>query len=272
MTVNQPLTVTPSTPPAAAVDSAYSEQLGATGGSGSGYTYSATGLPPGLSISEAGLITGTPTDNTDSPYTVEVTVTDGQGASAMLPVTLTVNNALAITPSTLPSAAVGTPYSQQLTGSGGSGSGYTYSATGLPTGLTITSGGLISGILTTVTGSPFSIMVTITDGSGNSGAIPFSLTAVAGASTTSLVSSANPAIVGQAFTLTATVSAFQVGSVLPDGGIVSFFDGATLLGIVPVVNGTAQWLVSSLGAGSHSLTATFPATPTSRPASPRRSP
>ena len=57
------------------------------------------------------------------------------------------------------------------------------------------------------------------------------------ASTTSLASSANPAIVGQSFTLTATVSAFQVGSVLPDAGTVSFFDGATLLGPAPVVNG-----------------------------------
>lgn len=45
-------------------------------------TYTATGLPLGLSISQAGLITGT-LDNSasvDSPYTVSVTATDSQGA------------------------------------------------------------------------------------------------------------------------------------------------------------------------------------------------
>jgi hypothetical protein len=44
-------------------------------------TYSATGLPPGLSINPAtGVITGMPTTD-DSPYTVTVTVTDTTGAS-----------------------------------------------------------------------------------------------------------------------------------------------------------------------------------------------
>ena len=209
-------------------------------------------------MSGSGLITGTPTDNSDSPYTVEVTVTDGQGASATLPLTLTVDDALAITPSTLPSAAVGTPYSQQLTGSGGSGSGYTYSATGLPTGLTISLGrpdqrrpddrhrlavqrrGDDHRRRREFRGDPLQ-----PDGASR------------GPAPRAWPSSANPAIVGQSFTLTATVSAFQAGSVLPDGGTVSFFDGATLLGTAPVVNGTAQFPVSSLGAGPHSLTATF---------------
>jgi hypothetical protein len=42
-------------------------------------TYSATGLPPGLSISPSGLITGTPT--TAGSYTVSVTATDSTGAA-----------------------------------------------------------------------------------------------------------------------------------------------------------------------------------------------
>jgi beta-glucosidase len=48
--------------------------------SGQTLTYSATGLPAGLSISSAGVISGTPT--TDGTTTVTVTATDGNGAYA----------------------------------------------------------------------------------------------------------------------------------------------------------------------------------------------
>src|SRR5262249_20617694 len=118
---------------------------------------------------------------------------------------------LSVSPATPPAAAVGTSYSQQLTGSGGSGSGYIYSATGLPPGLSIDADGLIIGILTTVSGSPFGATVTITDGEGHSRDVALTMTGVAGASTTSLASSASPTVVGQTFTLTATISAARAG-------------------------------------------------------------
>ncbi len=53
-------------------------------------TYSATGLPPGLSInSSTGLISGTPT--TANAYSVNVTVTDGTGATGSTAFSWTVN-------------------------------------------------------------------------------------------------------------------------------------------------------------------------------------
>ena len=55
------------------VGTAASLQLSATGGT-TPYSWSATGLPPGLSISASGLISGTPT--TAGSYTVTATVTD----------------------------------------------------------------------------------------------------------------------------------------------------------------------------------------------------
>jgi CSLREA domain-containing protein len=56
---------------------AYSQQFTASNGTAS-YSYTATGLPPGLSISlGTGLMSGTPTSIIGSPYTVVVTVTDG---------------------------------------------------------------------------------------------------------------------------------------------------------------------------------------------------
>ncbi|WP_109507486.1 M28 family peptidase [Nocardioides speluncae] len=53
-------------------------QMRATSSSGSPVTFSATGLPPGLSISASGAISGTPT--TAGTYSVTVTGVDGTGA------------------------------------------------------------------------------------------------------------------------------------------------------------------------------------------------
>jgi hypothetical protein len=55
-------------------------QLTASGGTAP-YTWTATGLPPGLTISTAGSITGTPT--TSGTYSVTVTATDSVGATGV---------------------------------------------------------------------------------------------------------------------------------------------------------------------------------------------
>ncbi|WP_367128120.1 S8 family peptidase [Saccharothrix sp. HUAS TT1] len=71
------------------VGTATSLQLKASGGTPP-YTWSATGLPPGLSISAAtGLISGTPT--TAGAYTVTATATDSAGKSAGATFTWTIN-------------------------------------------------------------------------------------------------------------------------------------------------------------------------------------
>jgi beta-glucosidase len=62
--------------------------------SGQTLTYSATGLPAGLSISSAGVISGTPT--TDGTTTVTVTATDGNGAYASQSFVWTVSPGTAI--------------------------------------------------------------------------------------------------------------------------------------------------------------------------------
>ncbi|MGW4399571.1 putative Ig domain-containing protein [Amycolatopsis nivea] len=60
------------------VGTAANLQLSASGGSG-GYTWTATGLPAGLSISSGGLISGTPT--TAGTYSVTATAKDSSGAT-----------------------------------------------------------------------------------------------------------------------------------------------------------------------------------------------
>jgi beta-glucosidase len=59
-----------------------------SGGSSGPYTFTATGLPAGLSISTSGTISGTPTVNGTSNYTV--TVTDAAGHTGTLSCTVTV--------------------------------------------------------------------------------------------------------------------------------------------------------------------------------------
>ncbi len=74
---------------------------------------------------------------------------------------------------------------------------------------------------------------------------------------TSVASSANPALPGQSVTLTATVSSMAGGGVTPDGSI-TFIDGTTILANVPL-NGsaTATYTTNMLARGAHPITATY---------------
>ncbi len=74
------------------------------------------------------------------------------------------------------------------------------------------------------------------------------------ATTTSLVSSANPSAPGQSVTFTATVNPTGPGS---PTGIVTFWDGATELGSFALNGKSASLSTSSLSLGSHSITAGY---------------
>ena len=71
--------------------------------------------------------------------------------------------------------------------------------------------------------------------------------------TTTVSSSQNPSTAGQPVTFTATVA----GAGGPPAGTVTFFDGVTSLGTVPLSFGSAQLTTSALTVGSHSITAQY---------------
>src|SRR2546425_5128357 len=75
--------------------------------------------------------------------------------------------------------------------------------------------------------------------------------------TTSVASGTNPSVFGQSVTFTATVTVNSPGTGTPTG-TVTFKDGVATLG-TGTLNGWAQatFTTSSLGAGSHSVTATY---------------
>ena len=74
--------------------------------------------------------------------------------------------------------------------------------------------------------------------------------------TTTVTSSANPAVFGQPLTLIATVDGLGVGS--PDG-LVSFYDGLHLLGEASLILGRATFDTTALEVGNHTITAAYSA-------------
>jgi hypothetical protein len=143
----------------------YSTTLSATGGT-PGYTWSlATGsLPAGLTLSSAGVISGTPTGSGTSTF--KVTVKDSgspaQTVSAQESITVAAAPAtLTITSTSLGAAQTGSSYGTTLSASGGSpGYTWTVSSGSLPAGLTLSSTGAITGTPTTTQTASFTVTVT----------------------------------------------------------------------------------------------------------------
>ena len=96
------------------------------------------------------------------------------------------------------------------------------------------------------------------NGDGNNSASTSSTLSqvIIASTTTSLVSSLNPSVVGQAVTFTATVSSSS--GVPPNGETITFKNGSSILGTSPLSGGTASLTTSSLAAGIYTITASYP--------------
>src|SRR6266403_1618777 len=230
---------------------AYSQTVAATGGLGAlTLTISAGSLPAGLSMSAAGVITGTPTGpNGTANFTVMVTDHSNPAQSATKPLSILINlpPAPSISPNTLPGGNVGTPYSQTLTVTGGLGP-FTWSVSSgtLPAGLSFnTTTAIISGIPTTQQANvAFTIQVTDSSNPQQSGSQVTSVT------------------IGAPLPLSITTT-----SPLPQGNL-SVVYSATISatgGIAPYtfsLDGTSSPLPASLGFSSGSNQGLISGTPT----------
>jgi len=134
-----PLSVTSPSTPGAEVDLGYSATLIASGGGSGAHTWSVTGgqLPPGLTLSSDGKLSGTPT--TAGTYTFTVTVNNGT-SSASKSFTITVIPGITFNASpVVPAAEVRTPYSATLStilGISGGAPPYRYApVSGFPYGI-----------------------------------------------------------------------------------------------------------------------------------------
>lgn len=220
--VNTNLTITTASLPEAATNESYSQTLAEANGT-KPFTWAvASGsLPPGLALdATTGVLSGTPTANGASTFTVTVSDSANPPATDSTSLTLTVAP-LTIATTALANGALGAAYSQAI-GMANGAAPFTFKITSgtLPAGLALSTTGQITGTPTAAGVSNFTIQVTDADGQTAS----------------------------QAYTLTVGGMAITTTS-LPNGAA-----GAGYLQAITVANGTPPYTFA-LASGSAALPA-----------------
>ena len=197
---------------------AYSLTLAAANGTGPyGFSVKSGALPPGLSLSPSGQITGTPTTGGSYTFTVQATAA---GATAGTK-TFTIAIGLAVGPATLPAGTTGVAYNAPLNAVGATAPvKWTVSTGTLPPGLTLANGAL-SG--TPTQAGTFTFAVQALDANNASGAATYTVT-VAYPTLTAVRRALPAAPIGARYRTTLTVTGgtapyrFQLaGGKLPNG-------------------------------------------------------
>lgn len=169
-----PVTVSPATLPNGTVAAAYNQTITASGGVAPySFAITAGSLPTGLTLSPAGVLSGTPTAGGTFNFTITATDTSpfpGPFAGSQA-YTLTIAPPTVVLPATaLAGGTLGVPYSAAITPASGGTAPYAYAVTAgaLPGGLTLnaSTGG--------ITGTPsalgtFNFSITATDSSTGTG-------------------------------------------------------------------------------------------------------
>jgi hypothetical protein len=180
LTVNPaPLVIATASPlPSGLAGTAYSQTLTAAGGVPPYVWQISSGtLPPLLSLSPSGVISGVPATPGVSTFTISVTDAALHTASQTFSLAITLGTLAITTPSTLPSAVAGASYSQTLAATGGAPP-YTWQVTSgtWPAGMSMSSAGVIAG--TPAVAGTYTFSVQVNDGASETAARSFSLTVI----------------------------------------------------------------------------------------------
>ncbi len=219
--------------PTATIGKNYNQTLAAIGGAPPyQWTVTTGSLPAGLSLSTGGAISGTPQQAAvNASFTA--TVTDSNNASVSAPLTLPVTLAITTT-SPLPTATIGTAYSQTFAAEGGAG-GYTWTATGLPAWLALSTTGALTASAVPATALDASFTVQVTDSAKGTVSAQFTVP-VALSITTALTLPA--AVVNTAYSQTFAASGGSGGYTWSATGLpawASLSTGGTLMGMPATV-------------------------------------
>jgi len=220
VTINPAISVNPSSLPNWTVNtSGYSQTVSASGATGvATFSVTAGSLPAGLSLnSSTGVLSGTPT--VANTFIFTITATYSVGASGSQAYTLTINPAIIVSPTPLPSAPFQKSYQQTVTASGGTGTDtFSVTAGSLPKGLSLNSMGVLGG--TPTVANTFSFTITATDTAGAKGSQAYTIAVLRLAILQSVTTSVHPG--GKVvFTIqisnqgSATANGLQIRDVLP---------------------------------------------------------
>jgi hypothetical protein len=225
----------------------YSFQLVATGGLPP-YTWTTPGvMPPGLSLSSSGVVSGTPTTPGSFSFTAQVSDSFTPQQQVSRTFTLVVATTVTITTASLPNAIQNVPYSQQLQATGTGPFVWAVTSGTLPAGLTLTATGLLQGTPTVTGAQTFTITVTDARGATNTQSFTLSVDPPIGTLTvTSLPASLTPT---QTADITLTIAAARP-SPLSGQLILAFTSSAE----VPSDDPNTQF-----STGTRSVPFTFPA-------------
>ena len=246
ITLNDSLIIINNSPlPNVTQSAAYSVQMNARGGTGTGYTWSVAtgGFPAGISMNSSGLISGVGPSSLSGPQSVTIQVFDSgaNSASGVFSIAVTVNT-ISIDHSRVGSIIRAPQGGQGYIGNLGiTGIGtppYTWSSAGLPSYLSLSSGGVISGTCDLVlTGHNYIFTVVDSTGQNFTGPVPLTTVSsvkvttiavpggIAGGtySTTLAATTNNPPIASWAL----TSGSLPTGLTLSSGGVISGTPSAT---------------------------------------------
>ncbi|HEV7765846.1 MAG TPA: putative Ig domain-containing protein, partial [Thermoanaerobaculia bacterium] len=161
ITVTNPVTTT------GTANAAFSQTFTQTGAIGTATFTTASTLPTGLTLSTAGVLSGTPTQTGSFPIVVTVTDANGcTGTSATYNLVIGCQTITVTNPAN-PNGTVSAPFSETFAQSGSIGTATFTTASTLPAGLTLATNGVLSG--TPTQSGSFPIVVTVTDSNGCTG-------------------------------------------------------------------------------------------------------
>jgi hypothetical protein len=256
-----PLMITTASLPNATINNLYSAQLTSTGGNAPVTWILSSGiLPHGLTLSTAGVISGTPTQAETQTFTVQASDTTPTSVTKTLSLTVAALAPLQVTTVSLQNGNVGVAYSATLAATGGAVP-YTWSvASGtVPPGLSLSTAGALTGMPTTIGSYTFTAQVKDSEPTPAIATQQFTVIITNAGATAALKGSYAFLVSGfRSGSAASTVYGFaEIGSLALDGagGVSGVVDINAASGVQQALTVTGNYSLGLDGRGLMSLTA-----------------